>query len=145
MVSKAFSFDDESRIFGKMYDISVKTDEKIKAPVLNDFYYDPSVVPHDKLLSWSKAVDFNTPVALPSGEKVTGFRFIDFKDCTNQYYVNDKDEGRSFFSLPDADQAALLEYMDSFADKRKQQQRRIMHGIRKLPVLPARKGKRSSR
>lgn len=124
MTKDILSFDEISRIFGKMYKISSKSDEKLNMLVLNDFYYDPLIVPQDKLLTWSKAVDFESPLSLPCGEVVTGFRFIDFKDCTNAYYVNTKDEGRSFDALPDVDQRVMLGYMAKFADKQMQRLRR---------------------
>lgn len=102
------------RIFGEMYKISSLTSEKIQKPLLNDFVFSSSDVP-----VWSKAVDFDSPVSLPSGETVKGFRFIDFKDCTNAYVLNSKNEAYSFYVLSLSDQNSLLDYMDSFAKERK--------------------------
>lgn len=104
------TFDYESKVFGAMYDIASKTGEQVQQPLAADFAGP---------LTWSKAVDFPAPVRLPSGESLRGFRFIDFKDCTNQYVVNSKDEARSFYALPLEDRVFLLKHMESFAKQKK--------------------------
>jgi hypothetical protein len=114
-----YGFVDESRILGKVRDVSAKTSERVQKPFADDFACAPEALP-----AWSCAVDFDAPVTLPSGEAVKGLRFMDFKDCTNHYVLNSRNEARPLFGLGDADLEALLGFMDGFADGRKAQMRR---------------------
>lgn len=100
-------FDNEARILGKMYEVAVRTGERVQMPLAVDFACDPTNAPE-----WSKAVDFDHLIKLPSGEAVKGLRFMDFKDCTNHYLVTSKNEAKSFFGMSAGDQQFLLTYMD---------------------------------
>lgn len=115
MAATVLDFETASRILGKMWEVSSATDEVVQMPYAADFI--------GKAPTWSKAVDFDFPFELPSGESVKGFRCMDFKDCTNHYLLNSKNETVSFESLSSEDKLAALVYMDSFADRLKKQKR----------------------
>ena len=63
-----------SQLQSDIYKVSVDASkEKIRSPYSEDFAGE---------VSWSKGFNFDKPVELSNGIKVTGIRTIDFKDCT---------------------------------------------------------------
>ena len=98
-------------VLHRAYSLSKKSDEVIGGRFADDFAGETT---------WSRALALD----VPGHPDIQGLRYMDFKDCTNHYVLNGRNEARPLFGLGDADLEALLGFMDGFADGRKAQMRR---------------------
>lgn len=109
-VNDVGDFQKETNIYKMMWKLSKPTDQRITKPLADDFCAAPSDLP-----KWTRAHDFSEPIHLPCGEVITGFRFLNFADCTNTYVVNDKGESFSEGKLSRNDIAYLYNAMEAYA------------------------------
>ena len=110
--------DRQLEVFHALYPLAVRTDERVQEPLVHQFAVDPV-----KSFPWSRKYDFREPVVTPGkdGEpvRVTGLRYIDFKDCTNVYFVDGKGHAASIFDLDDGQRTDVAKHVKDILRKNK--------------------------